>query len=178
MRPVKLTGRVAALRELDLGDVAALHAVYGDPAVAASLSFEPRTVDQCESIIASAIRDAEADPRIVYMLAVTDLSGSLIGAARLALGDWSSGQFGMAIGAAQQGRGVGTDALRLLFRLGFGELGLHRIWGARTASNQASARLMAAAGMTPDGTIRSHVLRHGKWDDSATASILADEFTE
>jgi hypothetical protein len=37
---------------------------------------------------------------------------------------------------------------------------------------------MAAAGMTEDGTIRSHVLRHGAWDDSATASILEVEFTE
>jgi RimJ/RimL family protein N-acetyltransferase len=36
---------------------------------------------------------------------------------------------------------------------------------------------MAAAGMTEDGTIRSHVPRHGVWDDSATASILENEFT-
>jgi RimJ/RimL family protein N-acetyltransferase len=35
---------------------------------------------------------------------------------------------------------------------------------------------MSAAGMTEDGRIRSHVLRHGHWEDSCTASILEDEF--
>jgi RimJ/RimL family protein N-acetyltransferase len=178
VKPVELAGRLVSLRELDDADAAPLHAVYGNPDVCRYMSFTPRTVEQCASIIAAARRDAEADPRQVYMLAVCGPDGGLIGAARLGRGEWQSAQFGLALRPDQWGQGRGTETVRLLFHLGFRILGVHRIWGARSLSNYASGRLMAAAGMTEDGTIRSHVLRHGVWDDSATASILQDEFTE
>jgi ribosomal-protein-alanine N-acetyltransferase len=174
--PVELSGRLVGLRELDDADAPALQAVYGDPDVCRLMSFTPRTVEQCAAIIAAARRDAEADPRHVYMLAVCDDDGKLIGAARLGLGEWKSAQFGIALRPDQWGHGRGTETVRLLFRLGFRDLELHRIWGARSPRNDVSGRLMAAAGMTEDGTIRSHVLRHGVWEDSATASILESEF--
>jgi [ribosomal protein S5]-alanine N-acetyltransferase len=141
------------------------------------MSFTPRTVDQCAEIITAARKDAEAEPRQVCMLAVCGDDGDLIGAARLGLGEWKSAQFGIALRPDQWGHGRGTEAVRLLFHLGFRDLGMHRIWGARSPQNYASGRLMAAAGMAEDGIIRSHVLRHGAWDDSCTASILEDEFT-
>lgn len=174
---VRVDGPRVRLRELSPADAAALHAVYGDPQVCANLSFTPRSQAECEQIIAAAARDAAADPRAVYMLAVADTSSDLlIGAARLAVEPWQAGQFGLAIRADRQQQGLGTETLRLLFRLGFGQFGLHRIWGARDPGNEASGKLMTAAGMTPDGNIRSHVRRHGIWRDSATASILEDEY--
>jgi ribosomal-protein-alanine N-acetyltransferase len=176
MRPVAIPGKLIALRELDDGDAEALHAVYGNAKVTDSLSFDPRTPEQCAAIIAAAQADAEADPRQVYMLAVADPAGLLVGAARLGLGEWRSAQFGIAIRPDRWGRGEGTEVVRLLQRLAFRDLGVHRFWGARSPSNAASGRLMAAAGMTEDGRIRSHVLRHGQWEDSCTASILEEEF--
>jgi [ribosomal protein S5]-alanine N-acetyltransferase len=177
VKPAELIGQLVSLRELNDTDTDALHAVYGNPDVCEYMSFTPRTAEQCAAIIAAARKDAEADPRQVYMLAVCGVSSELIGAARLGLGEWKSAQFGIALRPDQWGNGRGTETVRLLFQLGFRDLGLHRIWGARSPRNHASGRLMAAAGMTDDGTIRSHVLRHGVWDDSATASILENEFT-
>lgn len=175
--PVELVGKLVSLRELSGTDAASLHAVYGSPDVCEYMSFTPRTVEQCEAIIAGARKDALADPRQVFMLGICEgRDGELIGAARLSLGEWESAQFGMALRPDKWGHGRGTEALRHLFQLGFRHLGVHRIWGARSPRNHASGRLMAAAGMTEDGMIRSHVLRHGVWEDSATASILADEF--
>jgi [ribosomal protein S5]-alanine N-acetyltransferase len=176
VRPVKITGRQVSLRELESSDAAALHAVYGDPAVCEFMSFTPRTLDQCEAIIAAAQQDVDADPRQVYMLAVSDSSGLLVGACRLGRGEWNSGQVGLALRRDHWSRGEGTEALRLLFQLGFRELGVHRIWGARSPRNLASARLMAAAGMREEGMIRGHVPRHGVWEDSVASSILEDEF--
>jgi len=177
VKSAELTGHLVSLRELDDADAAALHAVYGNPDVCERMSFTPRTIEQCAAIITAARKDAEADPRQVYMLAVCGNDGNLIGAARLGLGEWKSAQFGIALRPDQWGHGRGTETVRLLFHLGFRDLGVHRIWGARSPRNHTSGRLMAAAGMTEDGTIRSHVLRHGVWEDSATASILEDEFT-
>lgn len=178
MKPVKIAGRLVSLREIESGDAEALHAVYGDPAVAAYMSFTPRTLEQCEAIVAAAQAEADAEPRRVYMLAITDPEGKLVGTVRLALEEWSAAQFGMALRADHWGRGEGTEAARLVFGMGFRELGVHRIWGARSPRNEASARLMAALGMTEQGIIRSHVPRHGVWEDSITASILEDEFED
>jgi ribosomal-protein-alanine N-acetyltransferase len=175
--PVDLDGKMCRLREMTADDLDALHSLYGNSDVCRHLSFTPRTLSQCESIIGQAVADAGDDPRQVYMLAVASReTGELIGVARLGRGEWMSGQFGLAVRPDQQHHGVGLEALRLLLRLGFSELGLHRIWGARAPMNSASGRLMEAAGMKEDGRIRSHVLRHGIWSDSLTASILESEF--
>jgi RimJ/RimL family protein N-acetyltransferase len=176
VKPVKIPGRLVSLRELETDDAADLHAVYGDPAVSEFMSFTPRTLEECQTIITTARADAEADPRRVYMLAIAAPEGKLVGATRLALEEWNSGQVGLALNAGHWGRGEGTEALRLVFRLGFRDLHLHRIWGARSPRNKVSGRLMAAAGMTEQGIIRSHVPRHGTWEDSLTASILEDEY--
>ena len=178
MKPVKIPGRLVSLREIEPGDAEALHAVYGDPAVAAYMSFTARSPEQCGAIVTAAQAEADAEPRRVYLLAVTEPDGKLIGTARLALEEWSAAQVGMALRADHWGRGEGTEAARLVFRLGFRELGVHRIWGARSPRNEVSARLMAAVGMTEQGIIRSHVPRHGVWEDSVTASILEDEYDE
>src|SRR5579859_512834 len=110
--PVKLTGRLVGLRELQSSDAGALHAVYGDPAVCRYMSFTPRTVDQCEAIIDAALKDAEAEPRQVYMLAISGKYDELIGAARLGLGEWKSAQIGFALrtdhwGSAKAGKQSG-----------------------------------------------------------------------
>src|SRR5579859_2317705 len=128
--PVKLTGRLVGLRELQSSDAGALHAVYGDPAVCRYMSFTPRTTRQCQAIIDVALKDAEAEPRQVYMLAIAGTDGELIGAARLGLGEWKSAQIGFALRPDRWGRGEGTETVRLLIRLGFRDLGVHRIWGA------------------------------------------------
>lgn len=165
------------LRELTLNDTEALHAVYGDPTATEHLSFEPRTVEQVKGIIESAIASAAEEPRTVYMLAVAEAaSGELIGAARLALGEWDSAQIGFALRPIHWGKGLGLETVHLLERLGFDELAQHRIWGARSPVNNASARTMNSAGMVAEGTIRGHLLTRGAWRDSIVHSILAPEY--
>lgn len=55
-------------------------------------------------------------------------------------------------------------------------LNLHRIWGARSPLNAASARTMTAAGMTEEGVIREHIQKAGKWRDSVVHSVLDHEW--
>ncbi|MEV0041308.1 GNAT family protein, partial [Streptomyces sp. NPDC050804] len=68
------------------------------------------------------------------------------------------------------------ETVRLLLGLGFEDLDLHRIWGARSPLNTASARTMAAAGMVEEGTIREHILKNGRWRDSVVHAILDREW--
>jgi [ribosomal protein S5]-alanine N-acetyltransferase len=177
MHPVKLVARHVLLCELVLDDIGALYKVYSDPEVTRHLSFEPRTMEQVESLVIAAIEAAELGERAVYMMAVADAaSGELIGSARLELGSYDSAMIGFALRSDYWGRGLGVEVVRLIQRLGFDELGLHRIWGARSPINHASARTMQAVGMIEEGIIRGHLFTRGAWRDSVSHSILADEY--
>jgi [ribosomal protein S5]-alanine N-acetyltransferase len=164
------------LRELAEADTAALHKVYGNDQATRHLSFEPQSLEQVAAIISGALTSAAADPRTEYMIAVADKDEALIGAARLATGERQSATIGFALRPDQCGHGKGRETVRILQRLGFTELGLHRIWGARSPLNEASARTMRAAGMTEEGTIRGHLYTRGAWRDSVVHSILREEF--
>ncbi|GLZ16244.1 N-acetyltransferase [Actinomadura sp. NBRC 104425] len=180
MFPVLITDeRGVTLREFTTDDVDAVLAVYGDPKVTEHLSFEPRNRDQVTATLNSVTAAARSQPRTEYSLAVV-VDGEVIGFARLAVDTQhpgqSSAQLGFALRASHWGRGLGTATVRLLLRLGFQELGLHRLWGARSPDNVVSARLMTSLGMIEEGRIRGHIRVQGRWRDSVVHSILADEW--
>jgi RimJ/RimL family protein N-acetyltransferase len=177
MNPTQLESATVRLREFVADDAQPLAKVYGDADATKHLSFEPKDLAEVEVVVNFAIQAATADPRVEYMLAVADAgTNELVGVGRLALGEHQSGQIGFALRPDQWGVGKGVEVVRLLQRLGFEELGLHRIWGARSPLNEASARTMLAAGMIEEGTIRGHLFTRGAWRDSVVHSILADEY--
>jgi len=177
MYPVRLVAKTVMLREFVPADADSLFKIYGDADATQHLSFEAKSVRQVEEVVAGAIESVTIDPRSVYMLAIEDCaSGELVGAARIGLEPHQTGQIGFALRPDQWGQGKGAETVRLLQQLGFKCLGLHRIWGARSPLNEASARTMRAAGMVEEGTIRGHLFTRGAWRDSVVHSILADEY--
>ena len=60
-------------------------------------------------------------------------------------------EVGYGVAPAARGRGVATDALRLLLRLASGLDGVRRVVGRTEEANVASQRVMMAAGMLPAG---------------------------
>lgn len=181
MYPVAIQGRHLALREFTDDDVDAVLAVYGDPVVTRHLSFEPRNREQVGATLRAVMSAASAEPRTEYSLAVAgDATGDVIGFARLAVDTahpgQSSAQLGFALAESVWGQGFGEETVRLLMRLGFDELGLHRLWGARSPDNEVSARLMTKLGMIEEGRIRHHLRIRGEWRDSIVHSILEDEW--
>jgi len=182
MHPVTLTSARVGLREFTPDDADGLAAIYGDPVVVEHMSFEPRTHTQVRATISAVMEAALVVPRTEYSLAGVRPDGDLIAFARLAIDTQhpgqSSGQIGFALRADQWGQGLGEEVVRLLLRLGFGELGLYRVWGARSPANGASARLMTKVGMIEEGRIRGHIRVGDQWRDSIVHSILAPEWHE
>ncbi|MEU2207604.1 GNAT family N-acetyltransferase [Streptomyces hygroscopicus] len=179
MHPVKRSSARLELRELTMEDVDAVLAIYGSPEATEHLSFEPRTREQVGHIVARSIASATAEPRSEYALALVERgTNRLIGFGRLAMDPHQqrAATFGFALRPDAWGVGYGIEAVRLLLGLGFDELGLHRIWGARSPLNEASARTMRAAGMVEEGTIRGHIEKAGRWRDSVVHSMLEDEW--
>ncbi|NJP65337.1 GNAT family N-acetyltransferase [Streptomyces spiramenti] len=167
------------LREVRRDDIEALHAIYGDAATTQHLSFEPRTPEQVASIIDRSMASAVESPRTEHCVAFTLASSDeLVGFGRLARDphQMRAATVGFAIHRSLWGQGLGVESLTLLLGLGFDELNLHRVWGARSPLNAASKRTMEAVNMTQEGVIREHVLKNGSWRDSVVHAILDREW--
>ncbi|MGW2169222.1 GNAT family N-acetyltransferase [Streptomyces sp. NPDC001705] len=179
MYPVNRSSARLDLRELALGDEDEVLAIYGSAEATEHLSFEPRTPEQVAQIVARSMASATASPRTEYALAVVEReTAGLIGFGRLATDPHQQrgATMGFALRPDAWGVGYGRETVQLLLGLGFESLGLHRIWGARSPRNEASAKTMASAGMVEEGVIREHVLKAGKWRDSVVHAILDREW--
>ncbi|NUP64621.1 MAG: GNAT family N-acetyltransferase [Nonomuraea sp.] len=182
MYPVTISSPRLALREFTPSDVDALLAIYGDPRVTEHMSFSARSREQVESTVATVIETGRYEPRTDYSLAAVLPGDELVAFARISIDVGhplqNSAQAGFALRADQWGRGLGAEVVRLLLRLGFEELGVHRVWGARSPHNTASARVMTKLGMVEEGVIRGHVKLASGWRDSVVHSILAPEWEQ
>ncbi|MFD5641335.1 GNAT family N-acetyltransferase [Streptomyces anulatus] len=154
MYPISRHSPRLHLRELQPGDGEGLFAIYGDARATEHMSFDPRTRDDVDAIVARTIASAAMDPR-----------------------QPGAATFGFALRPDTWGNGYGTETVRLLLACAFEDLGLHRVWGARSPHNIASARTMRRAGLVEEGRIREHVRRGGRWQDSVTHSILDHEYS-
>jgi len=76
-----------------------------------------------------------------------------------------------------QGKGFAFEAGREMLRLGFEELGLHRIIGRCDARNTASARLMERLGMRQEAHFRENERFKGEWGDELIYAMLDREWT-
>ncbi|MEU1388014.1 MULTISPECIES: GNAT family protein [unclassified Nonomuraea] len=180
MYPVTIASPRLALREFAPTDVDGLLAVYGDPQVTEHMSFGPRDREQVESTVAGVIETARNDPRMDYCLAAVLPDGELVAFARISI-DFghplqNSAQIGFALRSDRWRQGLGAEVVRLLLRLGFEQLGIYRIWGARSPFNEASGRVTSKLGMVEEGVIRGHLKLAGGWRDSVVHSILAPEW--
>jgi RimJ/RimL family protein N-acetyltransferase len=94
--------------------------------------------------------------------------GRLIGFARLQWVDWMHGAALLFLGLgspADRGQGYGQEALDLILRYGFDELGLHRVAAFVPAYNPGAARFLERNGFMREVTRRLAVARDGqRWD--------------
>ncbi|MGA5197393.1 GNAT family N-acetyltransferase [Streptomyces exfoliatus] len=167
------------LRELEVGDVPAVHGVYGSEAVTEHLSFTPRSLPEVQGIVERSMASALVVPRQEHALAVVErATGALVGFGRLALDPHQqrAATVGFALRRESWGVGYGRETVGLLLALAFRDLDLHRVWAARAPLNTASARTLLAAGFTEEGLIRGHVHVRGSWRDSVTYGILREEW--
>ncbi|HZE40341.1 MAG TPA: GNAT family protein [Stackebrandtia sp.] len=112
-------------------------------------------------------------------LAIVDnATGECVGEA--VLNEWEPEDrrcnFRIMIGPDGQGRGLGTDATRLIVGYGFETLGLHRISLGVYAFNPRARRAYEKAGFVREGVERDELLWDGQWVDNIIMSILEDEW--
>lgn len=76
------------------------------------------------------------------------------------------------------GKGIGTEAIRLLLAHTFANLKLHRIAVRVLAYNERAIRAYARCGFIAEGRERETAFVDGEWHDDLMMGILSREFTK
>lgn len=91
--------------------------------------------------------------------------------------DGRTAGFGIIIGdKTAWGKGYGTAALREVLRIGFEEMGLHRIHLTVLAENARGIRCYEKCGFRREGLLRQAFHKGGVWHDRFIMAILREEW--
>jgi RimJ/RimL family protein N-acetyltransferase len=176
-----LDGAGVGLRELYDSDHAAMCEIWGHPEVMRHTLTGPLDAGQVSELLAQAAADREARPRARYRFAVCDTSddGRLLGTIALERDRLASAYAsGAAFHPAAQGRGVGREVMRLLYRLAFAEFGARQVWMCTVPANAAAARMLLSTGARRVGQISEAYERDGRWRPLDVYAIRASDWHE
>jgi RimJ/RimL family protein N-acetyltransferase len=92
--------------------------------------------------------------------------------------DWISRHacFGIFLGEVRhQSQGYGQQAIRLLLRHAFHDLGLQRVYLTVLDDNPRAIRAYEKCGFTVEGRLRKHVYKRGQFRDLVFMGVCADD---
>ena len=127
------------------------------------------------------LRDWQEGQSRRFYLERTEAPGrivGLIGLNNIIWGAFRSAFLGYKLDAQCWGRGWMTQAVGLVTRFAFQELGLHRIEGNVMPRNKASIRVLEKNGYRPEGMARSYLEINGVWEDHIHMVKLAEDQDE
>ncbi|MCW3040463.1 MAG: family N-acetyltransferase [Solirubrobacterales bacterium] len=85
---------------------------------------------------------------------------------------------GISLAADARGRGLGTEALRLLARFAFTRHNLHRLQLEVLARNDAAVACYRKVGFVEEGRRRQHAWVDGRYEDDLIMGLLRDEWMD
>jgi RimJ/RimL family protein N-acetyltransferase len=168
------------LRPLTAGDAEALLAYRGQPDVCRYVPFEPmdrRVI--AERLAAQWASTTLTDEGQAVTLGIElARTGELVGDVVLF---WRSrehlgGEIGYILNPGFAGNGYATEAAHAMLRLGFEDLGLHRIVARIDERNEASAKVARRLGMRQEARLVRNEMFKGEWSTELDFAMLADEW--
>ncbi len=157
-----------------------LHSLVSCPEVARYTYWSPRTREQSRTALGQRIAQStlSAEGRHLVVLVTVAETGEQVGDVQL---HWTSrehrqGEIGYLIHPRHAGNGYATEAAKVMLRLGFEELRLHRITGRVDGRNVASTRVLEHLRMRREACLRQNELVKGEWTDEVVYAMLADEW--
>ena len=173
-----LRGDRIGLRARHESDVPVLHSeLYDDVPTRSRADSRPwRPVTAGSAASPYAVSDPSDDAACFSVVNLAD--DELMGEALL----WGidlhnrTAHLGLSLRPAFRGRGLGTDAVRVLCHYGFLVRGLHRLQIETLADNTAMRRAADQAGFVLEGTLRRAVWANGEFTDEVLLGLLAVEW--
>jgi RimJ/RimL family protein N-acetyltransferase len=87
-------------------------------------------------------------------------------------------EVGFWLGRDYWGQGITKEAIRLILRYAFDEIGFERIFARVMHPNKVSLHLLESLGFKREGTMRKAVFKDGIWLDFIWLAMLKEEFEQ
>lgn len=173
-----LHGKAVTLRPLDRQEYCAAMMQWvndDEPTHYMIMGALPATLEALEKSY-----DAIVAARDEVALAVTTRDdGIYIGNVGLYRIDWiaRSAEYRIFLGQNDaRGKGLGTEAAKLLVAYGFDRLNLNKIWLGVNEANGGAVKSYEKAGFVREGVLRQEIYRNGRYYDAIRMSILREEY--
>jgi [ribosomal protein S5]-alanine N-acetyltransferase len=174
-----LTGRLVALRELELGDAESLHALLSSDEVARFISPAPRDVRGFERFIEWMQHKRQQGTYVCYAV-VPHGSSTAVGLFQIRAVDpgFGTAEWGFALASPYWGSGIFRDAADLTLRFIFETLGVHRLEARAAVLNGRGNGALRKLGAVQEAVLRGGLLRDKGAVDQVLWSILDTEWRQ
>lgn len=160
------------LRKFELSDAPILQRLCNNKKIAEKvrdLFPHPYTLQDAEFFIGLCSKE---EPQVTFAI---EYDGELAGAVGLVPQSdiyRKTAEIGYWIGEPYWGKGIATEAVRMLVDYGFNKLNLIRIYTGVFENNPASCRVLEKAGFTREAVFKKAVIKNGMIMDEVRYSIL------
>jgi RimJ/RimL family protein N-acetyltransferase len=175
-----MEGKLVRLRGYERADLSALMKWVNDEEVTDFLGTPlvyPMSSIAEQNFIEAAANHSETDKRFVIE-SLAD--GRNIGGISFLAVDWLNRSAGIGIVIGDKscwGKGYGTDAMRVMMRLGFDKMNLHRLWLHVYDFNQRGISSYEKCGFKREGILRDERYLNGRYHDTIVMAVLQHEYS-
>ncbi|GGH81097.1 RimJ/RimL family protein N-acetyltransferase [Pullulanibacillus pueri] len=164
------------LREFNESDWVGVHRYASQDIVSKYQVWDSNSEEETKTFVNQILKDKLKKPRTRYVFAIIiKKDDALVGAGEINIRDFlnKSGDIAYIVNPMYWGKGIATEAAKMLIGFGFEKLNLHRITAYCNPDNLGSKRVLEKAGLTQEGKLRENLLmKNGDWRDSLVYSIL------
>ena len=172
-----LTGSLVTLRELRLSDAPSLLAMLSTEEVARFISPPPTTVEGFERFIAWTHRERAAGRYVCFAVVPHGMDAAIgIFQVRQLEPDFSTAEWGFALGSAFWGTGVFLDAANIVVDFTFQAVGAHRLEARAATANGRGNGALRKVGAVQEGVLRKSFLRNGEYLDQILWTIVDEDW--
>lgn len=167
------------LREFVFEDWVATQRYETDPDVVRYQSFDVMDASQSKDYIRKCIEEAKSPSRRTYDLAMTlKPSDEVVGriGLHLARPEWAEGLLWYVLRQDCWNQGLMTEAASAMLQFGFDRLALRRVVADTDPANIGSIRVLQKLGFRQEGHFIQNQWIKGRWVDTLSFAILAEEF--
>jgi RimJ/RimL family protein N-acetyltransferase len=154
--------------------------LQSNPDVTRFLLYDVRTPEQVKEALTGRLADVpmDADGQALTVAVVLRDTGQHLGEVTLFLNnvEQRTGEIGYVFHPESHGHGYAAEASVELLRLGFEELGLHRIIARLDARNTASVKLLERLGLRQEAHFVQNEYLKGEWTDELVFAMLYSEW--
>lgn len=168
------------LRPHRIDDLDDLFAFHSRPEVVRYTPWPVRSREETRAALEKKLSQGELNAPGEWLVLAIELreTKTVIGEVLL---KWGSdidrqGEIGFALHTDYQGQGLAAEAAREMLRVGFEELGLHRVVAILDDRNKPSAQLLERLGMRREAHHLDALLFKGEWANEYVYALLEDEW--